>query len=69
MTKKIVIVDDHPVIRDGLAILIQEEQGLEVCGEASDLIEALQVIQSTRPDVAIIDISLETSSGLELSRK
>lgn len=66
---KIVIVDDHSVIRDGLAILINDENDLEVCGEASDVVEALSVIESTLPDVAIIDVSLETGNGIELVKE
>lgn len=68
-SKKLIVVDDHPVIRDGLAILINSEADLQVVGEANDLADALQVIEATRPDVAIIDVSLETSSGLELVRE
>lgn len=66
---KVIIVDDHPVIRDGLAILINGEKDLEVCGEASDVAEALQVIAETTPDVAIIDVSLETGNGIELVKE
>ena len=66
---KILIVDDHPVIRDGLALLVNGENDLEVCGEASDLIEALKLIGETQPDVAIIDVSLETGSGIELVKE
>ena len=66
---KVLIVDDHAVIRDGLAILINDESDLEVCGEASDIVDALKVISETEPDVAIIDISLETGSGIELVKE
>ena len=62
-------MDDHPVIRDGLAILINGEMDLEVCGEASGLAEALQVIADTTPDLAVIDVSLETGSGIELVKE
>lgn len=66
---KILIVDDHAVIRDGLAILINDETDLEVCGEASDIVDALSVILDTKPDMAIIDVSLETGSGIELVKE
>lgn len=66
---KVIIVDDHPVIRDGLAILINGKNDLEVCGEASDVAEALHVIADTTPDVAIIDVSLETGNGIELVKE
>lgn len=66
---KVVIVDDHPVSRDGLAIRIEREADLEVCGEAADISDALRVIDSSQPDVAIIDVSLETGSGIELVKE
>ena len=66
---KILIVDDHAVIRDGLAVLINDESDLEVCGEAADVVDALQAISETDPDVAIIDVSLETGSGFELVKE
>ncbi len=66
---KILIVDDHAVIRDGLAVLINDESDLEVCGEAADVVDALQAISETDPDVAIIDVSLETGSGIELVKE
>lgn len=66
---KVVIVDDHPVSRDGLAIRIEREPDLEVCGEAADIAEALQVIDRSKPDVVIVDVSLETGSGIELVKE
>ncbi|MCA9265961.1 MAG: response regulator, partial [Planctomycetales bacterium] len=57
---KVMIVDDHPVTRDGLATRIAIESDLEVCGEAADVPEAIQVIDATQPDIAVVDISLET---------
>lgn len=66
---RVVIVDDHAVIRDGLALLINDESDLEVCGEASDIVDALQIVAKTEPDIAIIDISLETGSGIELVKE
>ena len=66
---KILIVDDHAVIRDGLAILINDEADLEVCGEASDIVDALEAVSETSPDIAIIDVSLETGSGIELVKE
>jgi DNA-binding NarL/FixJ family response regulator len=64
--RRIFIVDDHPMMRDGLRQLIGNEPGLEVCGEADDAPAALQQICSLKPDLAIVDISLRSSSGLEL---
>jgi DNA-binding NarL/FixJ family response regulator len=63
---RVLIVDDHPAIREALAIRIAGEADLEVCGEAAGLAEALQVAAATQPDVAIIDLSLKAGSGLEL---
>src|SRR5205814_5471498 len=63
---RVFIVDDHPVVRDGLKNLIQQEEDLVVCGEAADAATALKMIPQTSPDVALVDLSLEHSSGLEL---
>src|SRR5438552_8854205 len=59
-------VDDHPLVREGLANLINQQNDLMVCGEAEDGAEALSGIGAVRPDVALIDISLKNESGLEL---
>ena len=63
---KILLVDDHPLVREGLANLIQQQPDLEVCGEAASEPQALQLIGSVQPDIAVVDISLENGSGLEL---
>ncbi len=63
---RIVIVDDHPIVREGLADLINKEDDLVVCGEAEDAYQAMAVIRELEPDVAIVDISLQDTSGLEL---
>src|SRR5882724_6205104 len=68
-TMKILIVDDHPVVREGLAMHLAMQPDLEVCGEAEDVPGALDLLASTRPDVAIIDISLKNGNGLELIRR
>src|SRR5215813_2821073 len=60
------IVDDHPLVREGLTNLINGQNDLIVCGEAKDSGEAIDGISQERPDVAIIDISLTNESGLEL---
>jgi DNA-binding NarL/FixJ family response regulator len=66
---KVLIVDDHPVVREGLAMHLATQPDLEVCGEAEDLAGALAALASARPDVAIIDISLKNSNGIELIRR
>ena len=60
---KILIVDDHPVVREGLAMHLASQPDLEVCGQADDIPGALALLASTRPDVAIIDISLRNGNG------
>lgn len=60
------LVDDHPLVREGLANLINQQDDLMVRGEAEDSAGALAGIAATRPDVALIDISLKNESGLEL---
>jgi DNA-binding NarL/FixJ family response regulator len=63
---RILIVDDHPLVRTGFAQLIGDCADLEVCGEAGDMAEALRQIDATSPDLAIIDLSLASGSGLDL---
>ena len=63
------IVDDHPLVREGLANLINRQSDLVVCGEAKDSAEAIDGMTKERPDVAIIDISLTNESGLELIKQ
>ena len=64
--RTILIVDDHPVLRRGLASLIEPEPDLAVCGEASSCRAALAAIRESRPDLAIVDLSLEGCDGLDL---
>jgi len=64
--KKIFIVDDHPMMREGLAQLIAQETDLMVCGEADDAAQALDQIEKLKPDLALVDITLRSTSGLEL---
>jgi DNA-binding NarL/FixJ family response regulator len=63
---RVFVVDDHPVIRDGLRSLINGESDLVVCGEAAGSAEALSRIPSTAPDIALVDLSLNKGFGLEL---
>jgi DNA-binding NarL/FixJ family response regulator len=64
--KRILVVDDHPVVRQGLALLINREPDLVVCGEAEEATSAMHVLASARPDVVIVDISLNGPDGLDL---
>jgi DNA-binding NarL/FixJ family response regulator len=63
---KILVVDDHPIIRHGLAQLIGREADMEVCGQAADVAEALRVVEATQPTAVIIDIGLGSDDGIEL---
>jgi len=64
--QRILIVEDHPVFRDGLAQLIDQTESLSVCGKASDAAQALKLFAASRPDLVLVDISLPGKSGLEL---
>ena len=66
---RVLIVDDHPVVRDGLTALILTQPDLEVCGEAEDTAGALALIEAARPDVAVIDISLKAGNGIDLIKR
>lgn len=66
MSKRIVIVEDHPIVREGYAQLINHEDGLSVVGQAATASEGLEVILATLPDLALVDLSLKGSSGLDL---
>jgi DNA-binding NarL/FixJ family response regulator len=59
-------VDDHPVVREGLAEMINRQPGFRVCGEAEDRARALAAIETCKPDLAIVDLALKDSSGIEL---
>jgi DNA-binding NarL/FixJ family response regulator len=63
---RVFIVDDHPLVREGLGNLINGQDDLIVCGEAEDSVQAIAGIIQARPDVALVDISLKNESGLEL---
>ena len=64
--KTILIVDDHPLLRRGLAALIQTEPDLEVCAEAATAAAALEAIRAHPPDLAIVDLGLDGADGLDL---
>jgi DNA-binding NarL/FixJ family response regulator len=63
---KVLLVDDHPLVREWLADLINLESDLEVCGQAGSVREAMRLVERTLPAIAIVDISLDGGSGLEL---
>ena len=66
---KVLIVDDHPAVREGLASRISRQPDLETCGEAADIAEALMLVESTSPDIVVVDISLKTGSGIDLIKR
>ena len=63
---RILVVDDHPMVRERLAEAINRERDLKVCGEAEDNRHAMDLIANVKPDMAVIDLSLKGSYGLEL---
>jgi DNA-binding NarL/FixJ family response regulator len=67
--RSVFIIDDHPIVRKGLAQLLDQEPDLVVCGEAADVREARVGLERTRPDVVILDLSLRDSDGLELIKE
>ncbi len=69
MGVKFLIVDDHPLVREGLIGLISAQPDFEVCGEASGLAEARERIAATQPQVVILDLSLKDGNGIELVKE
>ena len=70
-TKKyrVLLVDDHPLVRRGLADVIAREPDLETCGEAGDVLEAVREVERTKPDVVVVDLTLKSGHGIELIEK
>jgi DNA-binding NarL/FixJ family response regulator len=64
--KRVLVVDDHPLLRQGLAMLINQQQDMQVCGEAEEAHLAMQCIAQQNPDIVILDISLKGPDGLDL---
>jgi DNA-binding NarL/FixJ family response regulator len=63
---RVLLVDDHPILRKGLAQLINQEADMMVCGEAEDAAKAFDAVATLQPDVAVVDISLKVGNGIEL---
>ena len=63
---RVLLVDDHPILRKGLAQMINMESDLTVCGEAEEAGKAFELVGTLQPDVAVVDISLKTGNGIEL---
>lgn len=64
--KTVLVVDDHPLMRQGLALLINQQQDMQVCGEAEEAQAAMRAIAQLRPDIMILDISLSGPDGIEV---
>jgi DNA-binding NarL/FixJ family response regulator len=67
--RRVVVVDDHPILRRGLVELIAEEPDLEVCADVGSPDDALKAARQKRPDLMIVDVALEQSNGIELTRQ
>lgn len=67
--RRVLVVDDHPILREGLRGLIDQQADLVVCGEAGTVDNALRLVQETNPDAMIADISLGKESGLDLIQR
>jgi DNA-binding NarL/FixJ family response regulator len=66
---RVLIVDDHPAVREALALRISRQPDLEVCGEAADTSDALRLVTEILPDAAVVDISLKTGNGIDLIKR
>ena len=64
--RRILIVDDHPIIRRGLAEVLAREPDMEVCGGADNVADALKELEATHPDLVVVDMTLKDSHGIEL---
>ena len=65
---RVLLIDDHPIVRNGLEQLINQEEDLVVSGGAGSAAEALVAIEKSPPDLAIVDISLKSTNGIELTK-
>ena len=65
---QVFIVDDHPVVRDGLTTIINHERDMNVCGEADDAHQAFKAVTELKPNVVVVDISLKSTDGIELTK-
>jgi len=66
---RVLIVDDHPAVREALALRISRQPDLEVCGEAADTNDALRLVGEILPDAAVVDVSLKTGNGIDLIKR
>ena len=69
MTAKVLLVDDHKIVREGLRALLEEEGDIEVVGEAGDGLEAIDLVSECLPDIVVMDISMPGLDGVEATRR
>ena len=67
--KKVIVVDDHPLLREGLEALISHEDGLTCCGSGGSVEEALELVERTNPGLVLSDLNLSGSNGIELIKE
>jgi DNA-binding NarL/FixJ family response regulator len=67
-TKKILVIDDHALVREGLVCILEKQQGLHVCGQVEDFDQAIKKIEEKNPDLVVLDISIGNCRGMELIR-
>ena len=65
---KVLLVDDHPITRQGMKALVNQQPNLEVCGETDNAAQAIDLINKLQPDLAIVDVTLKTTNGIELTK-
>lgn len=65
---KVLLVDDHPITRQGMKALVNQQLNLEVCGETDNAAQAIELIAKLEPDLAIVDVTLKTTNGIELTK-
>jgi DNA-binding NarL/FixJ family response regulator len=63
---KVLLVDDHPMVREWLTSLIEQQPDMSVCGEADNIADAIKIFKTASPDIAVVDLSLKEASGLDL---
>ena len=68
MKRQVLIVDDHPIFRNGITQLINHEADLHVCGEICSAAQALSVVEELKPDIVVLDLSIQGTNGIELMK-
>ncbi|HIC96060.1 TPA: response regulator transcription factor, partial [Candidatus Bipolaricaulota bacterium] len=69
MTVRVLLADDHTLVRQGLRALLEKEEGIEVVAEAEDGHRALELVEALRPEVAVLDIAMPRLNGLEVAQR